>query len=88
MAHEAIASRNLPHGLHFLLDQAKGCHDFLLQYIKTLRLGLFFFSLIKSGLGNGFVLMVLGQKHAKNRLNARHGCAVIPTQDSALYLQE
>lgn len=48
----------------------------------------FFFSLLKSGLGSGFVLMVLGQKHAKSRVNACHGRAVIPTQNSALYLHK
>lgn len=51
--------------------------------------GAFFSSLIKSGLGNGFVLMVLGQKGgAKNRLNACHGHGVTPTQNSALYLHK
>lgn len=52
--------------------------DAMTFLFNTLRYWVWdFFPLVKSGLGNGFVLMVLGQKHAKNRLTACHGHGVI-----------
>lgn len=80
MAPAAISSRNLPPGLHFLLHQANRCHDFPLQYIKSLGLGLGGFFSLWSNPGWEMILCLWFWGRGMPRTGWMHGMAMVSYQ--------